>query len=206
MLASGCHLLTWLKCFSQNVNSLRRERRLRGTFIISWISFKNGPITASFSFIFGLFQANNTIFTANQKIKNVQMSIQYTAPGFEHESSPIANRPGLLPLSWIWFVQEFRIKGSWFFPLNFIDKFRIQFRAVFFSNLIKMSGDELPTHKIFCNFFALSMQNKFCTFSPTMCLSIFEANTLSSHLSLGCCRNSRYALIVVNKSVEQQNN
>ena len=132
------------------------------------------------------------------------MSIQYTAPGFEHESSPIANRPGLLPLSWIWFVQEFRIKGSWFFPLNFIDKFRIQFRAVFFSNLIKMSGDELPTHKIFCNFFALSMQNKFCTFSPTMCLSIFEANTLSSHLSLGCCRNSRYALIVVNKSVEQQ--
>ena len=42
--------------------------------------FKNGPIPASFSFIFGLFQTNNTIFTANICEK---MSIQYTVPGFE---------------------------------------------------------------------------------------------------------------------------
>ena len=43
------------------------------------IVFLNGPTPASFSFIFGLFQANiNTIFTTNQCEKNIQMSIQYT--------------------------------------------------------------------------------------------------------------------------------
>ena len=44
--------------------------------------YKKGPSPASFSFICGLFQTNNTIFTTNQCIKNV-MSIQYLVPGFE---------------------------------------------------------------------------------------------------------------------------
>ena len=42
--------------------------------------FLNGPSPASFSFIFGLFQTNNTIFTTNICEK---MSIQYMVPGFE---------------------------------------------------------------------------------------------------------------------------
>ena len=44
--------------------------------------FLNGPTSASFSFIFGLF--NQTIqFFQQINVKNVQMSIQYTAPGFK---------------------------------------------------------------------------------------------------------------------------
>ena len=42
--------------------------------------FLNGPIPASFSFIFWSFQTNITIFTTNICEK---ISIQYTVPGFE---------------------------------------------------------------------------------------------------------------------------
>ena len=34
--------------------------------LLAFLFLKNGPSPASFSFIFGLFQTNNTIFTTNQ--------------------------------------------------------------------------------------------------------------------------------------------
>ena len=46
------------------------------------VFLKNGPTPASFSFIFSLFQ--QTIqFLQQINVKNVQVSIQYMAPGFE---------------------------------------------------------------------------------------------------------------------------
>ena len=65
------------------------------TYIIS-VVFKNGPYSASFLFIFGLFQTNiNTIFSEN-------MSNQFSVMGFEPtasktESPVITTRSGLLP-------------------------------------------------------------------------------------------------------------
>ena len=64
---------------------------------------KNGPTPASFSFIFGLFRTNNTIFTINQceNMSKSPSSIQRQDSNpqpFEHELSPITTRPGLLPL------------------------------------------------------------------------------------------------------------
>ena len=47
-------------------------------------SFLKGSTLVSFSFIFGLFQTNNTFFTTNQR-ENI--SIQYTAQGFEPTTS-----------------------------------------------------------------------------------------------------------------------
>ena len=46
------------------------------------IVLKNGPTPASFSFIFGLFK-QKIQFLQQIIVKNVQVSIQYTAPGFE---------------------------------------------------------------------------------------------------------------------------
>ena len=64
---------------------------------------KNGPTPASFSFIFGLFRTNNTIFTINQceNMSKSPSSIQRQDSNpqpFEHELSPITTRPGLQPL------------------------------------------------------------------------------------------------------------
>ena len=64
---------------------------------------KNGPTPASFSLIFGLFK--QTIqFLQQINVKNVQISIQYIAPGFDPltfwtESSLLTTRPGLPPLN-----------------------------------------------------------------------------------------------------------
>ena len=50
------------------------------TDVAGFFFSKNGPTPASISFIFGLIQTKNKIFTTNQSEK---MSIQYTAPGFK---------------------------------------------------------------------------------------------------------------------------
>ena len=65
------------------MNQLNKTTKFRHIFKWSHDYFlKNGPIPASFSFIFGLFQTNNTIFYNKSMWKNV-MSIQYMALGFE---------------------------------------------------------------------------------------------------------------------------
>ena len=62
---------------------------------------KSGPCPASFSFIFGLFQKNNTIFTTNQCEKmSSPSSIRRRDSNpwpFESESPPLTTRPGLPP-------------------------------------------------------------------------------------------------------------
>ena len=60
---------------------------------------KNGPTPASFSFIFGLFQTNYTILTANKWEK---MSIEYRCQDLnprplEQESIPTTTRTGIPP-------------------------------------------------------------------------------------------------------------
>ena len=47
-----------------------------------YLFLKNGPTSASFSFIFGLFKQTLLQFLQQINVKNV-MSIQYPAPGFE---------------------------------------------------------------------------------------------------------------------------
>ena len=63
--------------------------------------FKNGPSPASFLFIFGLFQTNNSIFTTNQCEKlSCPSSIRHQDSNpqlLERESPPITTRPGLPP-------------------------------------------------------------------------------------------------------------
>ena len=64
-------------------------------------SFFNWPTPASFSFIFGLFK-QPIQFLQQINVKNVQVSIQYMAPGFEpkpyeHDLSPTTTRSGLPP-------------------------------------------------------------------------------------------------------------
>ena len=60
--------------------------------------FQNGPTPATFSF-FRSFQTNNTIFTTNQceKCPFSMRRHDLNPQPFEHESSPITTRPGLLP-------------------------------------------------------------------------------------------------------------
>ena len=63
--------------------------------------FFNWPTPASFSFIFGLFK-QPIQFLQQINVKNVQVSIQYMAPGFEpkpyeHDLSPTTTRSGLPP-------------------------------------------------------------------------------------------------------------
>ena len=66
----------------RSTTQLFTRRRCVGELCFNYL--KNGPTPASFSFIFGLFQTNNTICTANQCEK---ISIQYTAPGYEPTTS-----------------------------------------------------------------------------------------------------------------------
>ena len=70
--------------------------------------------------LFQSFQTNNTFFQ-QINVKNVQMSIQFTAPGFKpmtfHELSPITTRPGHLPLmpfivSLSLYFQSFQFKAN----------------------------------------------------------------------------------------------
>ena len=62
---------------------------------------KNGPSPASFSFIFGLFQTNNTIFTTNQCEKMSTPSSIWCRDSnpqpLEREAPPITTRLGLPP-------------------------------------------------------------------------------------------------------------
>ena len=59
--------------------------------------FKKWAVPASFSFIFGLFQTNNTMFTTNQCEKiSCPSSIRRrdsSPQPLEHESPPITTRP-----------------------------------------------------------------------------------------------------------------
>ena len=68
------------------------------SFIIVILFWKNGPSSASFSFIFGLFWTNITILTSN-KCEKCPSSIwcwDSNLQPSEHESPPITTRPGVI--------------------------------------------------------------------------------------------------------------
>ena len=66
--------------YFENVGRSYLRQKLWHVFLVCFF-IKNGPTTASFSFIFGLFK--QTIqFLQQINVKNV-MFIQYPAPGFE---------------------------------------------------------------------------------------------------------------------------
>ena len=72
----------------------------------------NGPSTASFSFIFGLFQTNNkTIFTTNQceKCPSSIRCWDLNPRPSKHESHPPSTGPGLPPKYFVFFVPKFPI-------------------------------------------------------------------------------------------------
>ena len=67
---------------------------------VSIFFLKNGPSPASFSFIFGLFQTNITIFTTNQceKCPSSLQCWDSNSRSSGYESPPITTRPGPPPL------------------------------------------------------------------------------------------------------------
>ena len=70
--------------------------------IFSWIVFLTGPSRPLF-YIFSSFQTNITIFTTN-KCDNCPYSIRWwdsNPQPLDHESPPIATKPGIPPFSWI---------------------------------------------------------------------------------------------------------
>ena len=75
--------------------------------IFNSLLFLNAPTLASFSFIFGLFQTNNTICTANQcKKMSCPSSIRRRDSDprpLGRESPPITTRPGLPHISIVLF-------------------------------------------------------------------------------------------------------
>ena len=93
--------------------------------IVNWrkipvLNFLNGPTLASFSFIFGLFQSNNTFFTTN-KCEKCPSSIrrQDTNPRpLEHAWSPITTRPGL-PVLNLCLVKYCQLITKWWLTFQF---------------------------------------------------------------------------------------
>ena len=88
---------------------------------------KNGPIQASFSFIFGIFKQTIQFFTTNQCEKmSCPSSIRHWDSNprpSERESPPITTRPGLPPYLWLvklrcrrrrqWWRQRWRRRQWW---------------------------------------------------------------------------------------------
>ena len=77
-----------------------------------WCFYKNGPSSASFSFILS-FQTNNTIFTTNKCEKmlwptSIQCRDLNPRPSV-HEFPPITTRPGLPPHGW-WCLHDEKYK------------------------------------------------------------------------------------------------
>ena len=86
------------------MNQLNKTTKFRHIFKWSHDYFlKNGPIPASFSFIFGLFKQTIQFFTTNQCEKmSCPSSIRHRDSNprpSERESPPITTRPGLPPNS-----------------------------------------------------------------------------------------------------------